>query len=161
MRDGESLTVEIKGLKELLDALESIPEKIAKNGLASAVSNGAAVIRDEAKVRAPYYTGSIPDGHPPAGTLKRSIFIKRNPTGNSLNVSFSVFVRKHYTKGGKNNGIVANGPYDAYYASWVEFGTVKMSKRPYLRPAFEVKKDEAVEAIKIKLWSRIKEEWDK
>ena len=44
---------------------------------------------------------------------------------------------------------------DAFYARFVEFGTVKMAARPFLRPAFEAKKGEAVDAIKVYLERRI------
>ena len=47
---------------------------------------------------------------------------------------------------------------DAFYARFVEFGTVKMAARPFMRPAFEAKKGEAVDAIKAYLERRIPEE---
>ena len=39
----------------------------------------------------------------------------------------------------------------AYYWRFLEFGTSKLSAKPFLRPAFEAKKDAAVDAIKAKL----------
>ena len=46
---------------------------------------------------------------------------------------------------------------DAWYWRFVEFGTVKMSARPFLRPAFDMKKHEAVTAIKTRLAQRIEQ----
>ena len=46
---------------------------------------------------------------------------------------------------------------DAWYWRFVEFGTVKMPARPFLRPAFEGKKREAVQAIKTRLSERIEQ----
>jgi HK97 gp10 family phage protein len=40
----------------------------------------------------------------------------------------------------------------------VEFGTSKMSPKPFMRPAFEAKKNEAVDAIRDYLAKRIPEE---
>lgn len=37
----------------------------------------------------------------------------------------------------KNNVRVYAGNFQVYYARFVEMGTVKMRKRPYLRPAFQ------------------------
>jgi len=45
---------------------------------------------------------------------------------------------------------------DAYYWRFVEFGTAKMAARPFMRPAFEAKKGDALEAIKGRLADRIK-----
>jgi HK97 gp10 family phage protein len=38
----------------------------------------------------------------------------------------------------------SDNPRDPYYWMWVELGTSKMAARPFLRPAFEAKKVEAV-----------------
>ena len=69
-------TVEIEGLKELQAALLELPVKTAKNALRSAVNAGASVVRKEARQRAPVYTGPVAAGHPPPGTLKRSVIQK-------------------------------------------------------------------------------------
>ena len=50
----------------------------------------------------------------------------------------------HDSKGRK---VDAGGKFDAYYWRYVEFGTSRMAARPFLRPSFEVKKEEAIGAI--------------
>lgn len=177
-------SVQIAGLAELADALKELPDRIARNALRGAVGAGARVIRDEAKLRAPLYTGPVSEGHPPPGTLKRSIVQKQIAELSSLTKQvYYVTVRKgkKYQKQGKKGNL----SQDAYYASWVEFGhwinttgkalggTGKMSQRaaavaaghnkfmpahPFLRPAYEAKKMEAVEAIKTYLDERIQRE---
>ena len=150
-------TVKIEGLKELANALRELPARIGKSALRGAVYAGAKVIKDEAKQRAPQYTGPVSEGHPPPGTLKRSIIIKQiREKSSQSHQTFYVTVRKgkKYQKQGKKGNL----SQDAYYASWVEFGTAKMSARPFLRPAFESRKSAAVEAIKSKLSARIEEE---
>lgn len=147
----------VQGLKELNDALKQLPERIAKNALRAGVYAGAVVIRDEAKIKAPVYTGPVSQGHPPPGTLKRSIIIKHIPEQSGLyKQTFYVTVRqgKQY----RNQGKKGNLSQDAYYSRWVEFGNAKMSARPFLRPAFEGKKTSAVDAIKNKLATRVEEE---
>lgn len=149
--------VRIDGLKELQDALKKLPEKIARNGLRTAVYAGAKTIRDEAKVRAPVYTGPVSEGHPPPGTLARSIIMKQIPEESGMyRQTFYVTVRqgKKYRKQGKKGNL----SQDAFYWRFVELGTAKMSAHPFIRPAFESKKMEAVEAIKTRLAERIEEE---
>lgn len=149
--------VHVQGLKELNDALKQLPERIAKNALRAGVYAGAKVIRDEAKMKAPRYTGPVSQGHPPPGTLKRSIIMKHIPEQSGLyRQTFYVTVRsgKQY----RNQGKKGNLSQDAYYWRWVEFGTAKMSAKPFLRPAFEGQKTGALDAIKNKLAARIEEE---
>lgn len=150
-------TLNISGLKELQAALKELPDRIAKNVLRGSVAAGAAIIRNEARQRAPVYTGEVAAGHPPPGTLKRSIVQKQiKELSNATKQTFFVTVRrgKEYQKQGKKGNL----SQDAYYASWVEFGNSRMSARPYLRPAFEAKKEAAIEAIRAYLEKRIPEE---
>lgn len=147
----------IAGLSELRAALRELPDRIARNVLRGAVNAGATVIRAEARVRAPVYTGEVADGHPPPGTLKRAIYQKQiNELSSLTNQVFFVGVRhgKKYRKQGKKG----DKSQDAYYWRWVEFGTSTMSARPFLRPAFEAKKLEAVEAMKKYMIERIPKE---
>lgn len=149
--------VSISGLKELQAALKELPDRIAKNVLRGSVAAGAAVIRKEAQSRAPVYTGEVAAGHPPPGTLKRSIVQKQIKELSSADKqTFFVTVRKG--KQYRGQGKKGNLSQDAYYGSWVEFGTSKMAAKPYMRPAFEAKKNEAVEAIRAYLAKRIPEE---
>lgn len=150
----------VAGLKELQAALKELPQRIARNVLRGAVGAGAAVIRNEAKARAPVSTGDARAGHPPPGTLRRSIYQKQiRELSSAVKQTFYVGVRKgkHY----RNQGKKGNLSQDAYYAKFVEFGTAKMAARPFMRPAFEAKKGEAVQAIKDYLAKRIPEEVDK
>lgn len=55
----------------------------------------------------------------------------------------------------RNQGKKGNLSQDAWYARFVEFGTSKMAARPFMRPAFEAKKGDAVAAIKAYLERRI------
>lgn len=153
-------TVTITGLKELSDALKELPNRIARNALRQSVYAGAKVIRDEAKTKAPVYTGPVSAGHPPPGTLKRSIIMKQIPEKSSLvQQTFYVAVRhgKKYQRQGKKGTL----SQDAFYWRFIEFGTVKMPARPFMRPAFESKKQLAVDAIKARLATRIEEEANK
>jgi hypothetical protein len=93
----------------------------------AAVNAGAAVIRDEARAIAPEYTGEVSEGHPPPGTLRRSIVLKaiRELSTYYRRVYFVTVRRgKKYQKQGK----VGNLSQDAYLLA---LGRV----RPLLCPA--------------------------
>ena len=139
-------SVQIKGLDALAKALKELPDRVAKNGLRAAVYAGAKVIRDEAKLQAPVATG----------TMKRAVILKQIPElSNKNKQTFFVTVRqgKKYRKQGKKGNL----SQDAWYWRFVEFGTVKMSARPFLRPAFDMKKNDALTAIKTRLAERIEQ----
>jgi len=136
MADG--VTMQIEGLSELMEKLRQLGPRLARNGLRAAVSAGAQVIRREVKARAPR----------DSGVLNRAIYIKQiREKSSPTQQTFYVGARagKRYQR--KN--------LDAYYWRFLEFGTVKMQARPFLRPAFESKKVEAAERIKEKLAERI------
>lgn len=50
---------------------------------------------------------------------------------------------------GRNESYESFG--DLFYAQFVEFGTAKMSARPFMRPAFDQNKERAVEVMKATL----------
>ncbi|MEO6147018.1 MAG: HK97-gp10 family putative phage morphogenesis protein [Sulfuriferula sp.] len=150
-------TVHVTGLRELQAALKELPDRIAKNALRASVYAGAVVIKDEAKQRAPNYTGPVSQGHPPPGTLKRSIIMKQIPEKSGQYFqTFYVLVRhgKKYQKQGKKGNL----SQDAFYWRFIEFGTAKMAAQPFMRPAFEARKQAALDAIQKKLLQRIDEE---
>jgi HK97 gp10 family phage protein len=150
-------TAQVLGLKELHVALKELPDRIARNVLRGSVSAGAAVIRAEMKARAPVSTGPVSQGHPPPGALKKAVYQKQiRELSSLLNQTFYVGVRhgKKEQKRGKNKDV----NLDAYYFRFVEFGTSKMAARPFMRPAFEAKKNAAVEAMKSYMSERILKE---
>ena len=147
----------IKGLSELSAALKELPNRIARNALRQSVARGAVVIRDEAKARAPVSTTPPAPGDPLPGTLKRSIVIKHDKDRSSLTSQTYVVAVRHGKKY-RNQGKKGNRSQDAYYWRWVEFGTVKMAARPFMRPAFEAQKEAAVQEIARVLAERIAQE---
>lgn len=130
--------IQIDGLQELLAKMKSLPVNLARNGLRAAVNAGAEVIRKDAVSRVPVLTGR----------LKKAIYKKQiRELSNNVQQTFFVGARsgKKYKKANK----------DAYYWRFLEFGTSKMPAKPFLRPAFDAKKRQAVDAIGRKLKERI------
>jgi HK97 gp10 family phage protein len=151
-----SEVVQVQGLDQLSRALKELPDRVARNGLRASVYAGAKVIRDEARLKAPVAIAALGPDQPPPGTLKRSVIMKQIPelSGKSRQ-TFFVTVRhgKKYRKQGKKGNL----SQDAWYWRFVEFGTVKMAARPFLRPAFDLRKNDALDAIKTRLAERIEQ----
>jgi HK97 gp10 family phage protein len=146
--------VKVEGLAELAKALRELPDRVAKNGLRVSVYAGAKVIRDEARLRAPKATESLGPNQPPPGTLKRSVIMKHIPELSSLTRQ-TFFVTVRHGKKYRNQGKKGNLSQDAWYWRFVEFGTRKMRARPFLRPALESKRHDAVQAMKERLAERV------
>jgi HK97 gp10 family phage protein len=150
-------TIYVMGLDELQARLRDLPKRIGRNVLRGAMNAGATVIRKEVQARAPVYTGSVAAGHPPPGTLRRSIYqVQIREFSNDQRQTYQVGVRKgkRFRKQGKRGQL----SQDAFYAHFVEFGTVKMAARPFMRPGFEASKSAAVQAVREYLEKRIPDE---
>lgn len=147
-------SVRIEGLRELTRALNELPDRVAKNGLRAAVYAAARVIRTEARQRAPVAERPMRPNQPKPGTLRRAIIMKhlREQSGRHRQ-TFAITVRRG--KKYRNQGKKKNLSQDAWYWHFIEFGTTKMAARPFLRPALESKRLQAVSAIKNKLLERI------
>lgn len=123
--------------KALLKTLNQLPTRIQKNVMVGAIRSGANIVRDEARRLVPVDTGN----------LKKSIATIRRK-GDRNTVQFSVTP----SKGGKNDG---------WYAHFLEFGTSKMSAKPFLRPALDSKQDEVLQATKEYIAKRLPDEVEK
>lgn len=141
-------TVNVEGLDGLLDRLKKLPKDVSgKNGgpAKKALISGSKIIRDEARRKAPRDTG----------LLANNIIHYRAKLTSGVVEMIKIGVRsgkKRYAKTVKNvrKGIVGETYKtrgDAYYWYFFEFGTSKMPARPFLRPAFESKKEKALEVI--------------
>lgn len=138
MADG---TVQLTGFKELHDALLKLPDRVAKNALRAAVNAGASTIKKQVLANAPTDTG----------LLKKNIYQKQiREASGQYRQTFAVGVRQGRAR--NKDGSKKELPF---YWRFMEFGTSKMPARPFIRPAFEAKKEEAVEAIGKKLDERI------
>jgi HK97 gp10 family phage protein len=139
--------IAIEGLDDVLAALKALPDSITKNAAPFAMRKGANVIAKEAKARAPKRTGNL---------QKRIAVRKRKRRDAGIALAYSVGVlggaSSTYgnTKSNRRKGLVGK-TYDrggtAYYWRFLEFGTEKLAAKPFLRPAFDSKAEEAVKAI--------------
>ena len=135
----DPVTVQLEGFKEMAERLKQLGPKVARNTLRRAVSAAAAQVRNQARENAPV----------DSGTLKRAIAIKRekDKQGGPFAATYSVFVRQAKNGSAGQKNVTAYGKFDAYYARWIEFGTSKMPAQPFLAPAFDSVKEEALKTI--------------
>lgn len=137
----------VEGLDVLRRALLELPKELHKGPLRAAVSAAAKVVQDQAIVNAPEQSG----------TLKRAIYRTRsNEASSSVQESFIVGVRqgKKFQSRRRKSGVMSANR-DAFYWRFLEFGTVKMAAKPFLRPAFDETKWRAVEAMRLRLAAAI------
>ncbi|MGJ0317715.1 HK97 gp10 family phage protein [Aliarcobacter cryaerophilus] len=121
--------------QDLLKALSQFPKNIQNNVMTGAIRAGANVIRDEARLRVPKKTKEL---------AKSIVSIKRRAEVRNQ-VKFSVTPSKGKNKAG-------------WRAHFIEFGTSKMSAKPFLRPAFEVSESKSLDATKDYIAKRIPQE---
>jgi HK97 gp10 family phage protein len=108
------LSMKLTGSVELQKKLDQLSMAMAAQALATAVTAGALVIENAAKQRSPVRTGN----------LRRSIHTEP-------------------ARAADGKAATARVGTNVEYAPYVEFGTRRMSARPYLRPALDEGKAEA------------------
>ena len=146
-----TVRVEVKGLRELGAQLKALSKDMQTKVARQAVSAGASVIKRIAKSKAPVSSPEMSPQVPP-GYLRGSIIMrKQRRPDRRLTVQYAVSVRN---KGKLVRSDVAI-PYQI--GIWNEFGTVKMAAQPFMRPAFDTGKGQALEAIRKRLLQRIEQ----
>jgi HK97 gp10 family phage protein len=142
----DSYLTRVKGLSELGKALKEFPDKLQEQALKGATGAAAKVVRDEARAQ---FTSKW---HSISGRLLQNIVLKyiseRSKGGRA---TFFVLVRKvsrkKLPKGAKRGGTRAVEGY-AFYWRFLEFGTRFIAAKPFLRPAFENKYQDAIDKFR-------------
>ena len=129
--------IEVKGLSELIDKLNKLPDKLAKRLFVRAISQGAKVIQDEVAVRAPVRQ---PGPHERAG---KPIATGKSELRYPGNLKRQIVRRKVRREGQKVTYQVKPTPR-AWYGRLVETGTRFAAARPFMRPAIDAKGEEAI-----------------
>lgn len=146
----------VSGLPELRAALLGLAPKLRRRALRNALAAGARLFRDEAQRLAPVLaapiagTGGASRRKP--GTLRKAIRVRTSKLARRRG-DVGVFINVRPAKGADRG---AKSPNDPFYWRFVEFGTAKMSARPYLRPAATARQAEALRVIEQTLGPQIK-----
>lgn len=133
------LKFEFSGGKELSEALQELPRRLENRVLRKALRQGGNILLRKARQLAPVKTGALRKG------IKLKIDLRGTPAA-IINVRIP-------SKSGKQK--TSSGPY---YSSFVELGTSKMAAHPFLRPAFDAVKEDALETFLNVLNDGIEEE---
>lgn len=147
--------VKVTGLDETVKALRALPSEFSgRNGgpVRGALFAATSPMRDEAVRLAPEDTGN----------LKRNIMIvrDRNPRSSNAAERYMIAIRvgrrsnrvkRAYRLGRINSKLRALTGTDAWYGIFKEFGTAKMPAEPFLRPAFEARKMQALSVFSVEL----------
>jgi HK97 gp10 family phage protein len=144
-------TVQIEGLADLKRRLEALPKEVGAKGggpARAALFRGAKVIRDQAIANAPRETGFL--------ISQIAALRSRNPRIYGATEMYSVGVKlgkaRRYANTKRNRGKQRVGKTynvegNAFYWRFIEFGTEKRGATPFLRPAFESRKEDALDTI--------------
>lgn len=130
----DSVSLDINGVNELKRALLGIPDRLRKRGLLRALRDSAAPLRAAAKARAPVLKRATK--YRKRGTVRRSIAIRTSKIA-AKGGNVGVFVGVRPLRGTRQKTLGAAGtknPNDPYYWIFPEFGTKRMTARPFLRP---------------------------
>jgi HK97 gp10 family phage protein len=141
----DSITIEVKGLKELGEAFRQMPARLRGKQLGSIVKAGAEVVVRQARENARAIFKE------PTGATEKSIvgYARRGNTPDDITYLVGVTMKKQYPRRRKKaasgvmgrhgrstggNSWSSSGPY---WWRFREFGTKKEAAMPYLRPGFE------------------------
>ena len=112
--------------------LDQVPDKLKKKGLIKALRLAGNVVRDAARAAAPVL--QAPALYRKKGTVRRAIVVRTSKFARKRG-DLGVFVGVRQLRGARTRTLGAAGaknPNDPYYWHFSEFGTKKMSKRPFM-----------------------------
>jgi HK97 gp10 family phage protein len=128
-----STDIKFEGMSELIEKLES------KNARFNSIENMALKLGAEPILEDTKNTNSFKNR---SGNLKKALAVGKIKTKNGVK-SIKIGVSR-----GDNSS--------AYYGKFIEFGTSKMPAKPFIEPAFEKHKGEAIEIIKQEIKGALK-----
>jgi HK97 gp10 family phage protein len=146
-------SIKISGLRELGERMRNLSDDINKKVARQAVAAGAKIVRDDARRRAPKDTGNL-----------QAAIVMKNLGKTKMTARYVVATRSGKTADVKAGKAAARSGEkdqrklvgkDAFYGAFVEFGTVKMPARPFMRPAIDDNTQAATDAIAKRLRQRI------
>lgn len=133
--------IRITGAREMEAVLRQLPATIAKQVLTKALREAAEPVLEEARALAP--VGQEAKGRVRLRTTKRG----KVSIANYGKLKLSLRVANVPANRTPHSATVVVTVGKAFWGLFVEFGTRFMSARPFLRPAFESKKIEALNRL--------------
>ena len=148
------MSFKVEGLNELMNALKAYPQNLRRKACEPALKEITRRIRDDARAHAPKDTGELAkhiidasSRSPSPAIIKRAIFVRKiRKVSRKSYERMKLKGKKVYLAGFSNTG---RAKISAFYGHFVEYGTKKMSARPFMRPA-----SKAVEARANEIFER-------
>lgn len=135
-----SITFDFSKLSAKLDQVRQAAEQSTR----PAAQAGAQVLYDEVRQRAPVSSKA----HSTKG--KKQTY----QPGNLRAAIYQAYMQKE--SGDKSSKYrISWNKREAFYARFVEFGTSKMAARPFLRPAYDAARAQALQAVKQRMQQEV------
>lgn len=127
-------SLDFSGLNDIAKDLEALSRAENNKVLRDATRAGAEVLKEEVIARAPVRTGK----------LKKNVVVITQRSRRRGEISSGIHIRgRNMRTGNSDNTMKANNPKNAFYWRFVEMGTVNMPPHPFIRPAFDVRQEQA------------------
>lgn len=144
----DAVTVRLEGVEDLKRALAEAGDSIRKKAVRGALREAGKVIQNTARAMAPILQASTPIRKP--GTVARNIVVRASKFARQAGDE-GVYINVRGIRGkarvARLGRAGARNPNDPYYWRFLEFGTVKMTARPFLRPAAAREGEHAIQVF--------------
>lgn len=128
--------LDFSGLNDIAKDLEALSRAENNKVLRDATRAGAEVLKDEVIARAPVRTGK----------LKKNVVVVTQKSRRRGEISSGIHIRgRNMRTGNSDNTMKASDKRNAFYWRFLEMGTVNMPPHPFIRPAFDVRQEQATE----------------
>jgi len=153
-------TVKVEGLKELDRALAELPKAVARNTLRRVLKKAGEPIADKARQLAPVKSGKLRDSIIVSAKLGtkagQAEYAAAMEAG--LGQTAALGAMRDARRAAKGSGSFAEmhiGPGRQPHAHLQEFGSVNNQPHPFMRPAWDAHKDEALGIVRRDLGEEI------
>lgn len=131
----DEIEVKVGGFDALRQALVDAPETIRVKAVRAALRKAGSVFKSAAQAAAPYLV--VATKRRGVGTVKKAIIVRNSKFARRAGDE-GVFIGVRPLRGARQKTLGkagANNPNDPFYWRFLEFGTKKMTARPFLSPA--------------------------
>ena len=159
------MNVDILGGKALAKMLNELPLKIERNIMRSALRSGASVIAAEARRNVPNASGELKSTIRTSSNAKRGMVEANAVVGNRKTKKgwYATFVEfgtaPHLIRAGKNKPVLSFRDRNGVWHRALEVNHTGAKAKPFMRPAFDTKGDEAVKAVADKIRERLTDQY--
>lgn len=155
------MNVDILGGKALAKALSELPLKIERNIMRSALRAGASVIAAEARRNVPTDTQELKRSIRTSSNSKRGMVEANAVVGNRKSKKgwYATFVEfgtaPHLIRAGKNKPVLSFRDRNGVWHRVLEVNHTGAQAKPFMRPAFDTKGEEAIKAVADRIRERL------